>query len=257
MIPTTAIIEAVAQASGLVVALIGTVVGAVATIFIQAFLPDNWKLRIRYHASHWRKRLGEDLTFQTKLVRSYDTVENDVRLYDLSSELWEEFGVQATGMNDHFEFTETRQGQDFDVDVRLFHEEDSSPGLGYGRTDTTHLETDGGEEPERVVTSVRIEVESNLPYSNLKGLLVRGYDLLRDTDSAIPVNLDGGTYALSCEQGKPPEINLLLSEFTEVKTSRGDIELEYRDGKLTARNYEDGAVDEMIDIIYKLATLYS
>lgn len=257
MIPTSTLIAALAQAASLAVALMSAVVGAAATIFVQTLLPDDWKLRLKYYANHWKKRLGEDLTVQTKLVRSYDVADNDVELYELSSELWEEFGVQATGMNDHFEFTRTRRDQEFDVDVRLFHEEQLSPGFGYGQTDTTHLETDGGQETEHVVTSIRVEIDANLPYSNLKGLLVRSYDLLRDTDSAIPINLDGGTYALSCNQGKPPEINLLLSEFTEVKTSRGDIELEYRDGKLTARNYEDGAVDEMIDIIYKLVTLYS
>jgi len=257
MIPTSTLVAAIAQAASLAVALMSAAVGAAATIFIQTLLPDNWKLRIKYYASHWRKRLGKDLTVQTKLVRSYDVADNDVGLYELSSELWEEFGVQATGMNDHFEFTRTRRDQKFNVDVRLFHEEQSTPKVGYNPTDKTHLETDGGKESENVVTSIRVEIDADLPYSNLKGLMFRGYDLLRDTDSAIPVNLDGGTYALSCNQGKPPEINLLLSKFTEVKTSRGDIELEYRDGKLTARNYEDGAVDEMIDIIYKLVTLYS
>ncbi|QLG62213.1 hypothetical protein [Halorarum salinum] len=250
-------IDALQQVAGLLATILGTFLGAMATLFLQRVLPNRFKLKLRYYAGYIDKRLfNGDFTISTKLVRSY-TVEEDVELYELSNELWERFRTQATGMNDHFEFTRDRGGTSYDVDVRLFHEPGSdSPEISLESHDMTDIEPDGG--TERYVNSIRIEVDSRLPYSGLKNKLFRAYDLLRDVESEVPVETEGGTYSLSCETGEPPVISGMLSEmnFSNIKAFDGTLEFEYNEEEVKVRNYEEGEVDEVIETVYKMATLF-
>ncbi|WP_435552604.1 hypothetical protein [Natrinema sp. CGMCC1.2065] len=252
--------ESALQLFSLITTFIATLVGAIATLFIQWALPDDANLKTKYYANHVKKRLfNGDFTIDSKLTRAYDVNDKEVELQELSDELWEEFGVQATGMKDHFEFPKTRGNNDFDVDVRLFHEESSQGHFSLEPTSTSDHRPDGSGNSERIVNTIRVEVTAELPYHRLKDLLFREYDLLRDIEASIPQNLDGGTYSLSCDTGEPPEFNHLFSNmnFHRLKTSNENIELEYDDQKVTVRNYEEGEVDEIIDMTYKLVTLYS
>jgi len=249
--------EILAQYAGAVATIAGTVLGALATLFIQNFLPDKSKVTVRYYAGYLENRLlGGDLSLESKLTRTYD-ISEEVELSELSNELWERFGSQPTGMNDHFEFTRDRSGVSYDIDVRLTHEERNPTQLEFRNTDSPTFETDGG--TERVVTSVRVEVSSILPYSDLRNLLFRAYDLQRDIESEIPADTEGGTYSMTADTGKPPVINGLLSqmEFTAMTASSEMLEFECREGEFVVRNLENGEVDQMIDMVHKMVTIFS
>jgi len=249
--------QAVTQAFDLFASIFGLVIGAVVTVFIQKSLPEDVRLKINYYANYAKKRFfNGDFTIDSKIIRTYNVEDERVELYELSNELWDQFGVQATGMNDHFEFTRDRGGREFDLDVTLFYDETDPSDFSIDSKSLSELQSDGGK--EYVVNRVRIEVCSELPYYKMKDLLFRGYDLLRDTESEIPCNLDGGTYSFKCDAGDPPEVNLLTKmDFSEIKASKESMELEYDKDSLTMRNYEGAEVDEMIDIMHRLVTQYS
>jgi len=232
--------------------------GAVGTLFFQAVLPDTWKLKIDYVGKHLKKRyLDGDIVVDSKLSRRYD-VESDEQLYELSNSLWDEFGTQPTGDNDIFQFTRDRGGKEFSVMVTLYHESGSENDIQIDSADISDVFTDGGE-PPRKVTGIRISVSDALPYSNLKDLLFREYDLLRDIDNEIPCNMEGGTYSLTCDSGEPPQINHFFSKMniSSLSASNDNTHLKYDNDGIVVKNVGEGQVDQVIDLVYKLVTLYS
>ena len=237
--------------------------GAVLTVFIQAFLPDDIKTRIKYYANYSSNRiLRRDLRISSKIARGYDTT-SECNLEDLSEELWEEFDTKPQGNKDRFVFVESRSDMEFEVDVTLEWESDSNfavPGAHGGmEMPTEEVSNPDTGQAEKTVESIRIAVSSDIPYKSLKDYLVRSYDLVRDTEARIPANLDGRAYSISCTTGQPPLINRFLArlDFSDI-TARTDegLEIEIREETIKVRNLGTSQVDEAIDKIHKVVTLF-
>lgn len=237
---------------------IGTIlVGALAPLVLQWFLPRNIKLRIKYminRASNAVFRRG--YVIDSKIARGYE-VEDSVELEKLTEEIRESLGTSPQNSLDRFKFSRKNGGKEFQVDVQLQWEtEMSGPGglggsMGMGMAEA--------ESEQKIVSHIRIAVSGELPYGELEEMLFNSYEVLRNVESDISREMDGSAYSFVCETGHPPLINRVMSDlgFENIKATTAEgLELEIRNDTIRLRNLDESAVGQAITKTKKLVTLY-
>ncbi|MCJ0620881.1 hypothetical protein JZX76_15600 [Haloarcula hispanica] len=237
---------------------VGTIlVGALAPLVIQWFLPRNIKLRIKYiinRASNAVFRRG--YVIDSKISRGYE-VEDPAELGELTEDLRVSLGTSPQSSLDRFDFSRKNGGKKYQVDVQLqWESEMSGPGglgesMGMGMPET--------ESEQKVVSHIRIAVSGELPYGELEEMLFNSYEVLRNVESDIPAEMDGNAYSFVCETGQPPLINRVMDDlgFENIKaTTTEGLELEIRNDTIRLRNLDESAVGQAITKTKKMVTLY-